>query len=108
MSNISHEITAIFATAEDAKRAQEALDKKSTPPALTRISADRVLHVQVSQENLENFLDELGSMDSLEIKYTERPAESGWMGHHQGRVTGAGVAPGEGDSEAGMIDERRS
>jgi hypothetical protein len=31
----------------------------------------------------------------------EPAGEAGWYGHQDGRITGSGVAPGAGDSEAG-------
>jgi hypothetical protein len=108
-NDVTHEITAVFGSAEEARRCQALLEER-LPGASNamRISAERVLHVESTQGDLDRIVEALRSAGGTGIKYSERQRDSGWMGHVYGRVTGAALTPGEGDAEAGGTEERRS
>lgn len=48
--------------------------------------------------------DVLITAGATELSVRGRQHHPGWMSHNDGRVTGAGVTPGAGDSEAGVGD----
>jgi hypothetical protein len=107
MNKTDHEVTAVFNSADEAQQARAMLQEQlGHPPELMRISADVVLHVEVTLEDMEPVAQALRSGGATGIKYSERPRSPGWMSHQQGRATGSCVAPGEGDAEAGSLDHR--
>jgi len=101
-NDVIHEITAVFGSAEEAQLAQAAIeDQRMAARDQMRISAERVLHVRCAQPDIARVADALRSAGATGLQYNERQRDSGWMGHHNEQVTGSGVAPGQGDAEAG-------
>jgi len=96
------ELTAVF---ESPALTREALERVRNQLGLSdghvRISADCVLHVDVSGRDLDAVATALWSSQAIDVSYVERGRDTGWMGHHTQRLTEACVAPGDGDGEAG-------
>jgi hypothetical protein len=105
MNSPTHEIVAVFANPDDALNARTVIEETALRPReALRISAERVLHVQIDLHDLDRVTQALRSAGAVGIRYSERTPDPGWMSHQNGRVTGAAVTPGEGDSEAGAPD----
>ncbi|MBX5459910.1 MAG: hypothetical protein IRZ28_02360 [Steroidobacteraceae bacterium] len=96
------ELTAVFESPALTREALERVrDQLGLADRHVRISAHCVLHVDVSGRDLDEVATALWSSHAIDVSYVERGGDTGWMGHHTERMTGACVAPGEGDGEAG-------
>jgi hypothetical protein len=96
------ELTAVFRTPALTRQALERVRQElGLADRQLRISADCVLHVDVAGSDLDRVASALWSSDAMDVTYVERNADPGWMSRHTERSTGACVAPGDGDGEAG-------
>jgi hypothetical protein len=100
----THEIRAIFSSAEAAHAALRHLRALGIDDAAMRIEPQCGVHVQVSADLEEAAGAALRESGALDVNSSDGP-EGGWMSHQNGRVTGTGVDPGAGDAEAGMPPE---
>lgn len=94
------EFTAVFSSPEQTEDALERV-RSSVANARTYVSAQCTVHVIVPKTAAEAISRTLRESGALDLAESEPPPSPGWMSHQDGRVTGTGVEPGAGDSEAG-------
>jgi hypothetical protein len=94
-------VTAIFASVDECLGAAQEMCAKGIPDEHIRVSAGCVLHVRITDGELNRVSSELRGAGAKDLSVASRAADPGWMSHVTDRVTGAQVMPGEGDSEAG-------
>lgn len=97
-------IAAVFRSSEQAQRARDKLTDQHVEAAVhagagTNVSG-AVLTVFVEQSRYDQVRDDLITAGAEDVSVIGQH-DSGWYGHNDGRITGAGVTPGAGDSEAG-------
>lgn len=94
------EITAVFAAADQAQAAAERV-RQSVKAARIRVGAQCTVHVTAPATAAELLSRICREGHALDVAETQPLSTPGWMSHQYGRVTGTGIEPGAGDSEAG-------
>jgi hypothetical protein len=106
MSDI--EVIAIFSVAEEAHAALEQLDDLNERGIRASITAQCGIRATVSRQTQAKVTEMLRKLGALDVIARDKPPESDWMSHQNGRVTGTGVEPGAGDMEAGLPNNWRT
>ncbi len=101
------EVLAVFSAAEQAHLAVERLDELRYHGVRATVAAQCAVRAAVSRQMREFVADTLLRLGALDVTSRVIPPDSDWMSHQNGRVTGTGVEPGAGDSEAGTPGDRR-
>jgi hypothetical protein len=100
------EVIAIFSVAEEAQTALERLDDLKDREVRASITARCGIRAAVTRQTQAKVIDMLRRLGALDVIALNKPFESNWMSHQNGRVTGTGVEPGAGDMEAGLPNDR--
>lgn len=94
------EITASFASAQQAQAAVERLRTRGNGTDIRAIAGGTV-QVAVPAATVAETARLLRDSGAMDVVQAEPSPSSGWMSHQNGLVTGTGVEPGAGDAEAG-------
>src|SRR3569833_1095105 len=95
------ECIAIFTEAEQAYRAAEKLHQLRHHGIRARIAAHSAVRVRAPEISADIVTAALRTAGALDMTCHAVMMDSDWMSHQNGAVTGTGVEPGAGDSEAG-------
>jgi hypothetical protein len=106
------ELIAVFSTAEHAHAAVLKLEGLLYRSVRARTAAQTTVRVRAPEDALEIVKATLRQAEALDVTSHPITVDSDWMSHQNGAVTGTGVEPGAGDSEAGaqpdeIHDQRR-
>jgi hypothetical protein len=94
-------IMAIFPSPEATQQALEGLRDLGLNQRAVRVDPHCALQLEIGSTLANWVVGRLRDSGALDVVCVEK-AEPGWMSHHSGQVTGTGVEPGAGDSEAGL------
>jgi hypothetical protein len=99
------ELMAVFQSLQQLQLARENLLRLGLAPAAMAVSdpsrpVEHALTVRVDSSKEFEARDALITAGAAHVSVRGQQ-EAEWMGHNNGHVTGAGVTPGAGDSEAG-------
>jgi hypothetical protein len=99
------DLTAVFRTFQQLQQARENLLRLGIEPGViavpvASIRQEHALTVRVDSSMEMEARDALITAGSVHVSARGQQGAN-WMSHNNGRVTGAGVTPGAGDSEAG-------
>jgi hypothetical protein len=102
------QLEASFRTAHEAHHARQRLLQAGCAATESRITTPlegeaSTLTLSVEPSHYDQCRDALVTAGALNVS-VGGSADPGWMSHNNGRVTGASVTPGAGDSEAGADD----
>ena len=100
------EMIAVFDTPERAQRATMLLLESGIAAAHIRFDGSCSLHVAVGSSDRQWLRELLVDSGALDTAMAEETRAASWFSHQQGHITGTGVEPGAGDSEAGIADEQ--
>jgi hypothetical protein len=102
LSMRTDQMLAVFATPERAQSAIMRLLEAGISAAHIRSDGSCSLRVAVGPIPRERLRDLLVDAGALDTAMAEDARAASWFSHQQGHITGTGVEPGAGDSEAGV------
>jgi hypothetical protein len=99
-------VEAVFQSPQQARQAREHLLRMEHGPMAARAAAnarveESVLTLCVENAQYDEARDALITAGAARVSVSGQQ-DPGWMSHNNGQITGAGVTPGAGDSEAGV------
>jgi hypothetical protein len=100
------EVLAVFSAAEQAHLALERLEDLQHRGVRAKVAAQCAVRAATPRQLQQMVADTLRRLGALDVTTRLIPPDSDWMSHQNGRVTGTGVEPGAGDSEAGWSEDR--